>query len=312
VVLRRRRDRRTARRGLLGLRRHRGGARDPRALLSHRLGIDGAERGPARLARRRAARTGSAATTSGWSRSGRSRRPNWVAMLARRHFHEFGTTREQLAAIVLTERANAAKNPKAVYRDPLSIDDYLAARMISDPLGLYDCDVPIDGSTAVVVSRRDAARDRRRPPLGIEGDRLRPSRPSSLDQFDDLTTMAARDAAAMLCRAPISSPRTSTSRSSTTASASSPWSGSRRSGSVAAARAGRSSRAGIVSRSTASCRSTPTAVSYRREGCTATASSTRRASSSGAPRRAAGRGSAGSGGGRRRRRPLGGCLLLTR
>jgi acetyl-CoA acetyltransferase len=123
---------------------------------------------------------------------------NWVAMLAQRHFHEFGTTREHLAAIVLNERANAAKNPKAVYRDPLTLEDYLGARMISDPLGLYDCDVPIDGSTVVIVSRREAARDCRNQPLGIEaigtGMKGRPY----WDQFDDLTTMAARDAAASM------------------------------------------------------------------------------------------------------------------
>ncbi|MGH7896944.1 MAG: thiolase family protein, partial [Candidatus Binatia bacterium] len=123
---------------------------------------------------------------------------NWVAMLAHRHFHEFGTTREQLSAVALTERANAARNPKAIYAEPLTRDDYFRSRLISDPLCLYDCDVPVDGSTAVVVSRRDAARDLRRPPLGIEaiGCALR-GRPSWV-QFDDLTSMPARDAAAML------------------------------------------------------------------------------------------------------------------
>lgn len=123
---------------------------------------------------------------------------NWVAMLATRHFHEFGTTREQLAAIALTERASAIRNPKAIFREPLTIGDYFASRMISDPLCLYDCDVPIDGSTTVVVSARETARDLRRAPLRVEaigcGLRGRPS----WDQFDDLTTMAARDAAAML------------------------------------------------------------------------------------------------------------------
>lgn len=123
---------------------------------------------------------------------------NWVAMLATRHFHEFGTTREQLAAIALTERANAVRNPKAIFRRPLTMRDYFAARLISDPLCLYDCDVPIDGSTAIVVSARERSHDLRRPPLRVEavgcGLRGRPS----WDQFDDLTTMAARDAAAML------------------------------------------------------------------------------------------------------------------
>jgi acetyl-CoA acetyltransferase len=123
---------------------------------------------------------------------------NWVAMLAQRHFHEYGTTREQMAWIALNARRNAAGNPRAIYREPLGLDAYLAARTISTPFCLYDCDVPVDGATAVIVSRRDEARGLRRPPLGVEavGTALR-GRPS-WDNFDDLTTMALRDAAAML------------------------------------------------------------------------------------------------------------------
>ena len=123
---------------------------------------------------------------------------NWIAMMAMRHFHQFGTTREQLGQIALTARGNAALNPHAIYTAPLTMDDYLNARMISEPLGLYDCDVPADGSTAVIVSRADTAPDLRRPPVGIEavGTAIR-GRPS-WDQWDDLTTMACRDAAAML------------------------------------------------------------------------------------------------------------------
>ena len=81
----------------------------------------------------------------------------WVAMLASRYMHDHGLTREQLAQIALTCRRHAAGNPDAVYRDPLSMDDYLEARMISTPLCLYDCDVPADGAVAVIVSRREAA-----------------------------------------------------------------------------------------------------------------------------------------------------------
>jgi acetyl-CoA acetyltransferase len=123
---------------------------------------------------------------------------NWIAMMAMRHFHEFGTTREQMAWIALNDRRNAARNPKAIYRDPLSLDDYMSARMISYPFCLYDCDVPCDGGTAVIVSRADAAPDLRKPPLRVEavGSALR-GRPS-WDQWDDLTTMALRDAAAMM------------------------------------------------------------------------------------------------------------------
>ncbi|MCB0997464.1 MAG: thiolase family protein [Acidimicrobiales bacterium] len=89
------------------------------------------------------------------------------AMIAQRYFHDTGTAREQLAQIALVARANAAGNPLAVYRDPLTLDDYLSSRMISDPLCLYDCDPPADGSIAFVVSRRDAVASDR-PMIRIE------------------------------------------------------------------------------------------------------------------------------------------------
>jgi len=119
----------------------------------------------------------------------------WIAMYAQLHFHRYGTTREQLAWIALNARRNAAHNPKAIYRQPITLEDYLGARLVATPFGLYDCDVPCDGATAVIVSARERARDLRRPPIGIEavGTALR-GRPS-WDQFDDLTQMANRDAA---------------------------------------------------------------------------------------------------------------------
>ena len=122
----------------------------------------------------------------------------WIAMFAQRHFLEFGTTREQMAWIALNARRNAAKNPKAIYRDPLTLDDYLAARWISTPFCLYDCDVPVDGATAVVLSHVDAARDLRRRPLRVEAVGAALHGRPSWDQFDDLTTMALRDAAKMM------------------------------------------------------------------------------------------------------------------
>lgn len=123
---------------------------------------------------------------------------NWLAMNAQRHFHEFGTTREQLGMIAITARRHAGLNPVAIYRDPLTLDDYLSARMITTPFGLYDCDVPVDGSTALIVSKAEHAGAVDHPVARIEavGTALR-GRPS-WDQWDDLTTMAARDAAAHL------------------------------------------------------------------------------------------------------------------
>jgi acetyl-CoA acetyltransferase len=123
---------------------------------------------------------------------------NWIAMNAQRHFHEFGTTREQLAWIALNARANAGRNPKAVYRDPMTLDDYMSVRMITTPFCLYDCDVPCDGSTAVIVSAADTAPDLRKSPVKVEAIGTALHGRNSWDQFDDLTTMALRDAAAML------------------------------------------------------------------------------------------------------------------
>ena len=123
---------------------------------------------------------------------------NWIAMYAQRHMYEFGTTREQLAQIALNGRANAARNPKAIYRDPMTLEDYLSVRMITSPLCLYDCDVPCDGSTAMVVSAADTAPDLRRPPIHVEAVGSAIHGRNSWDQWEDLTTMALRDASAML------------------------------------------------------------------------------------------------------------------
>jgi len=156
---------------------------------------------------RQAVTMGGGATGSGFRASGfmqwtlpfgAASAANWIAMMAQRHFHEYGTTREQLAGIALNARRNAGLNPKAIYREPMTLDDYLSARMISTPLCLYDCDVPADGSTAVVVSRADAAPDLRRPPIRFEAVGTAIHGRPSWDQWDDLTTMALRDAAAML------------------------------------------------------------------------------------------------------------------
>jgi acetyl-CoA acetyltransferase/uncharacterized OB-fold protein len=93
---------------------------------------------------------------------------NWIAMNASNHFHRYGTTREALATIALNARKNAGLNPVAIYQEPLSRDQYFEARMISSPFGLYDCDVPCDGSIALVVSAVDEAFDRRHPPVLVD------------------------------------------------------------------------------------------------------------------------------------------------
>ncbi|MET0251009.1 MAG: thiolase family protein [Novosphingobium sp.] len=93
---------------------------------------------------------------------------NQWALYAQAYFARYGATSEQLGAVAVNGRRMAALNPNAIYRDPITLDDYLASRVISSPLRLYDCDTHIDGSTALVLSHADAARDLRNPPLAIE------------------------------------------------------------------------------------------------------------------------------------------------
>ncbi|MCU1644356.1 MAG: hypothetical protein JWN03_4631 [Nocardia sp.] len=93
---------------------------------------------------------------------------NTLALGASHYMHRFGATRETFGWIALNARKNAALNPDAIYRTPLTMDDYLSARMVSSPFGLYDCDVPCDGAIAVVVSATETARDLRHPAIRFE------------------------------------------------------------------------------------------------------------------------------------------------
>lgn len=84
---------------------------------------------------------------------------NWLAMHCRRHMYLYGTTKQQLGWLAINSRRNAALNPLAVYQQPMTMDDYLTARPVSTPFGLFDCDVPVDGSIAFVISPAAYAND---------------------------------------------------------------------------------------------------------------------------------------------------------
>ncbi len=91
------------------------------------------------------------------------------ALVAQRHMHQYGTTSEQLAEIAVTTRGHALKNPDAKMRIPISVEDVLSSRVISDPLHLLDCCIISDGGGAVVVTSAERARDLRRPPVRLLG-----------------------------------------------------------------------------------------------------------------------------------------------
>ena len=94
---------------------------------------------------------------------------NWVGHYAMRHMHDYGMTREQLAQIALNASRNAMLNPRAraITREPLTMDKYMAARMISTPFCLYDCDRYTDCSTVLIVSSGDALDEIRSTPVRI-------------------------------------------------------------------------------------------------------------------------------------------------
>ncbi len=91
------------------------------------------------------------------------------ALVAERHMHEYGTTSEQLAEIAVTMRRHASLNPHAKYRDPITVEDVLASRMISSPLHLLECCMISDGGGAPVLTSAERARDLRKPPVRILG-----------------------------------------------------------------------------------------------------------------------------------------------
>ena len=93
---------------------------------------------------------------------------NHMALYASHHFRRYGTTRETLGWIALNQRKNAGLNPLAIYREPLT-DGRLSLRPHDlDALGLYDCDVPVDASIAVIVSAVETAADLAKPPVLVE------------------------------------------------------------------------------------------------------------------------------------------------
>lgn len=122
---------------------------------------------------------------------------NPIAAAAQRHFHEHGTTREMLGSLAINSRRNAGRNPKAVLREPITMDDYLAARWITTPLGLLDCDILVDASTAFVISAAERLADSPSPVrilaigCGVSG-RTR------WEQRPDMTAFSQREAASLM------------------------------------------------------------------------------------------------------------------
>lgn len=120
------------------------------------------------------------------------------ALFFNNYVSKSGISEEQIGQIAVNQRRNAGLNPKAVYRTPITIEDYLAAPIIATPLRIYDCDVPVDGATAVIVSRMDVARDLRNAPVRIEAIGTSMQYRNSWTQLDALDTQAQPKVAEMM------------------------------------------------------------------------------------------------------------------
>jgi acetyl-CoA acetyltransferase len=90
---------------------------------------------------------------------------HWAGMYMQRHMHQYGTTEEHFGAFAAAQRQYASANPDAIFRDPITIDDYLASRYISKPLHLLDCDYPVDSGSALIFTTEERARDLAKKPV---------------------------------------------------------------------------------------------------------------------------------------------------
>ena len=93
----------------------------------------------------------------------------WYALAAQRHFHQYGTTSEQLGAIAVAQRQWAAMNPRAQMRSPITVEDHQASRFVVEPLHLLDCCLVSNGGVAVIVTTAERARALKQPPVYVWG-----------------------------------------------------------------------------------------------------------------------------------------------
>ena len=117
--------------------------------------------------------------------------PSAFAMMARRHMHQYGTTREHLAAVTVKNHKNALLNPDAQMQKPVTMKQILNDnRVVADPLRLFDCSLITDGASAVVLAEKGTARNLSKKPVDIIGF-AQANDSFALYQKDDLTRFDA-------------------------------------------------------------------------------------------------------------------------
>jgi acetyl-CoA C-acetyltransferase len=130
-----------------------------------------------------------AGDTSGEVRAGATF-PALFAMIARRHMYQYGTTREQMAAVAVKNHENGAKNPQAHMRKIITMEQALKGKPISEPLTVFDCSLISDGAAAVLIAPLERAAEFTSRPVKVMGI-AQTSDYVALDQKDDITTFGA-------------------------------------------------------------------------------------------------------------------------
>ena len=116
--------------------------------------------------------------------------PALFAMIARRHMYQYGTTRDQMAAVAVKNHANGAKNPLAHMRKVITMEQALAGKPISDPLTVYDCSLVSDGAASVLIAPLERASEFTGKPVRVLGI-AQASDNVALDEKEDITTLRA-------------------------------------------------------------------------------------------------------------------------
>lgn len=112
---------------------------------------------------------------------------HFAGVYMQRYMHEYGIPEEHFGALAIAQRDYAAKNPDAVFRNPLTMDDYLNARFITKPLRLLDCDIPVDSGSALIFTTEERARDMAKKPVFFESWAMGTTDVSNFFLVEDMT-----------------------------------------------------------------------------------------------------------------------------
>jgi acetyl-CoA acetyltransferase len=114
----------------------------------------------------------------------------WAGLFTQRYMSQYGATEEDFGRHVIAQRAHAALNDDAIFREPLTMEEYLEARYVSKPLRILDCDYPVDSGSAVIFTTEERARDLRHPVVLIDAYALTAIRDLEFETLSDMVETA--------------------------------------------------------------------------------------------------------------------------